>query len=442
MLWVPGRRTMKLFYVAIAVLVLLPCVALADKVILKDGGEVIGKVVVTETEVEVTVREGMKVSIPKDQVKEIIFEKTPVEEFEERLAKIDAEDAAGFYELGLWAREQGLKEEARRTFEKVIKLAPDHAGARKELGYIRHEGEWVLYEEAMKDKGLVRYKGRWVTPEKKKELEEEAAAAKLQKRVRWLITLLASESQDKVAKAAEEYSKIDSPHALPALKKGARHRKAFIRMLTIHVYGNFDSELVTKPLIGRALHDGDKEVRAEAVKVLLEIKSQTAYITLLDNFFYSKDGDVRVRAMDALGGLKDKNSVEPLIEAVSFTIKRVASVPVGAPNTYIGTQSRRVVGYSHLIDSHGRTVSVPVLGGLSTGIGPGRSGEVVDDVIFNLGARLALREMTGHDFNYEKQEWREWFAENKDKFGPYMEPKEDKKEEAKEEKEEKKGKEK
>lgn len=398
--------------------------ALADTVILKDGGNVVGKVTVTATDVVIEIRPGMTVAFPKEKVKEIVFEKTPREEFEARFAAIQSFDAPAFYSLGMWAKEQGLKEEAKRCFAKVVELQPDHTGARKELGYVRHEGEWLLYDEAMKAKGLMKYRNRWVTPEEKEKLEKEDKIDELKKEIRHLVTLMSGTDKGAAQNAADKYSQIKDPLAVPGLEAGATHRKAVIRFLTVKVYANFGPDLVTEPLVRLAVADSDERVRIEAVRVLREMKSKTAYIGILKSFYYNRDGDVRIYAMEALGGLKDKNSVGPLIESIAYEVRRVASIPTGSPDTFIGTQSRKVIGYRRITDIYGRVVEVPIIGNVSSGYGGGGTVQkVINDVIFNLGARLALKSITGQDFNYDKKEWREWWKENKDKYDPFMEKK-------------------
>ncbi len=415
------------FSVAVAVCLLAAGAVFADTVVLKEGGEVVGKVTVTAKEVVVDIRPGMTVAFPKDQVKEIIFENTPREEFEARFKKIQVRDAAGFYSLGLWAKDQGLKDEAKRSFEMVIECEPDHTGARKELGHIRHEGNWLPYEKAMKAKGLVRHRGRWVTPGEKEKLENEAHARALRKEIRHLVNLISGSDRRAAERAIEKYSKLKDPAAVPALAKGATHRKSFIRYLTVKVYGNYKPELVTGPLVDRAVSDPDERVRAQAAKVLRSIKSKTAYIGLLKNFYYNPNGNVRLYSVEALSILRDRNSVAPLVESVAYEVRRVVSVPAGTPDTFIGTQSRKVIGYRKILDVYGRTVDVPIIGNVTSGFGSGGTvRKLVNDVIFNLGARLALKEITNQDFNYDKHGWRKWWKDNKDKFDPWMEKKKDK----------------
>jgi len=63
--------------------------------------------------------------------------------YEKKLAKIKEDDAGGHYRLGQWCKRMKLLEEATALFEKTIAIDPKHSGARRELGYVKHEGTWV-----------------------------------------------------------------------------------------------------------------------------------------------------------------------------------------------------------------------------------------------------------------------------------------------------------
>ncbi len=162
-------------------LALLGSLALADVVVLKDGRRIEGKVVrKTETEIVVETAVG-EMKFPRSEVKEIIEKKTRDEEYEERLEA--CESAEDFYQLGRWCQRNRLKRRAEKLFRRAIEKDPDHAGARKELGFVRHGDDWVTpeerdrriaaeYEAEMKAKGFVRFEGRWVSPEEKAHLEK------------------------------------------------------------------------------------------------------------------------------------------------------------------------------------------------------------------------------------------------------------------------------
>ena len=168
-------------FLAGVLLALLAALAAADVIVLKDGRRIEGQVVKkTSTEVVVKTSVG-EVTFPRQDVVEIIPQKTTQEEYEERLAA--CKTAEDYYQLGKWCVEQRLKRRAEKLYRRAIEVDPDHAGARRELGFVEHRGEWVTpaerdrriaaeYEAEMKAKGFVLFDGRWVSPEEKDHLEK------------------------------------------------------------------------------------------------------------------------------------------------------------------------------------------------------------------------------------------------------------------------------
>ncbi len=97
-------------------------------------------------------------------------------QLKERLARIDPQDAEALFAAALWAKRKGLTLDYHRLLLKVVKLDPDHAKARKELGYVKFKGRWVkasrleeekkrIEEEEYRRKGYVKYEGAWVKKE-------------------------------------------------------------------------------------------------------------------------------------------------------------------------------------------------------------------------------------------------------------------------------------
>lgn len=167
-----------------AALVLAAAPARADEILLKNGRSLQGKV--TEAGDTVTYeRAGLRMEIRRDEVKEIKRTPTAEEEYASRKAAlesarkewkvvggqevrrqadVDAARAEEHHRLGLWCATKGLKKEAKEQHEAALALAPDHAGARRALGYMEVDGKWVLEEEEMERRGLVRTASGWVTP--------------------------------------------------------------------------------------------------------------------------------------------------------------------------------------------------------------------------------------------------------------------------------------
>jgi hypothetical protein len=150
----------------------LTAYALADEIQLKEGGVLSGKIL-SESDKEVTIetKYGPQ-TIPRDRIAKIV-KTAPEETYDGKRAKIASGDAEGHYQLGLWCKAKGETENATREFREAIRWNPEHAGGRKELGYLKYAGKWLTKEEAQPylDRGLVEYEGRIVTAEEKEKLE-------------------------------------------------------------------------------------------------------------------------------------------------------------------------------------------------------------------------------------------------------------------------------
>ena len=57
-------------------------------------------------------------------------------------------DPQKLYEVGVWAKEKALAVDAKRIFEAVVKIKPDHAGAHEALGDELVEGKWMSAKDA------------------------------------------------------------------------------------------------------------------------------------------------------------------------------------------------------------------------------------------------------------------------------------------------------
>ena len=94
--------------------VLFSAHAFADIIVLKDGRKLEGKVTRKEKSVRLDRKHG-SVSIPLEDIKEIIEKITPDEEYEKRLKTIRPDDADAYLSLYLWAIENVPERKDTRT---------------------------------------------------------------------------------------------------------------------------------------------------------------------------------------------------------------------------------------------------------------------------------------------------------------------------------------
>jgi hypothetical protein len=167
--------------------------AAGDVVHLRNGSTIEGAVVERQDEVEVRVRFG-SVTLRRSEVESIERAPTPLETYarrcagtdlsdprmaeelsawcekhdlpaqaralhalardvalERRMATVPPEDAASLFEAALWAHDEGYDAAVQRyLLEKCLRADPDHADARRALGFVWYAGAWRSAAEAAK----------------------------------------------------------------------------------------------------------------------------------------------------------------------------------------------------------------------------------------------------------------------------------------------------
>ena len=139
----PFRTALLVFFVVC----LATPVAFGDKLYLKNGNVLEGKLVrETATHYYFKMKGMGEQPIAKSQVVKVERSKSAFDEYAEKKKALAKDDAEGHYQLGLWCKENGLRNEAKAAFEAAVEIDPDHAGAREELGFVKYEGEWITVE--------------------------------------------------------------------------------------------------------------------------------------------------------------------------------------------------------------------------------------------------------------------------------------------------------
>lgn len=149
-----------------ALLISLACAsaAVADEVVLRNGHRVVG--IQTEERDRIVVETGYgTVSYPRDEVVSVTKGETPMHAWPVRYAEVEkSKNASDFVKLATWARENRMPRYVGDLMRRAIELEPDNAEARNALGYVRHNGKWVLRSEARQQQGYVQEGGRALNP--------------------------------------------------------------------------------------------------------------------------------------------------------------------------------------------------------------------------------------------------------------------------------------
>ena len=165
------RKILLLLFVA-------PGFLAADAVYLKSGGRFSGRITEQTAEKVVIDFGDGTIGLPMDQVEEISRGLSPLDEFDARAKKLDAQDVAGWRSLGLWASTKGLSAQSRAAYKRVLALAPDDREAREALGFVQVDGRWLTEEESYRARGYVKYDGEWMTPAEVQLAKSDAAQDK------------------------------------------------------------------------------------------------------------------------------------------------------------------------------------------------------------------------------------------------------------------------
>ena len=181
-----------------AVLALLPGLAGADEVLLKGGGRISGRILSrTATAVQVDVGAGV-ITVPMASVLSIEEKRSALDDYEERAAKLRANDVPGWLALARWSLSQGLGTQSRRAYERVLGIEPENVEANQALGRVLVDGRWVTELEVHRARGLVEFEGAWLTP-----AERDAILVQRDARFNELLRLDAERrTQLRVARAA------------------------------------------------------------------------------------------------------------------------------------------------------------------------------------------------------------------------------------------------
>ena len=97
------------------------------------------------------------------RVESIVKGHSPLDDYDERAARLPADDVDGWRSLGRWASQQGLSAQSRHAYEMVLTIAPDDPEARGALGFVLLNGRWMTEEESFRARGFVKHDGEWMT---------------------------------------------------------------------------------------------------------------------------------------------------------------------------------------------------------------------------------------------------------------------------------------
>lgn len=384
---------MKPIIAPILILLMLSVPASAEVFELAGGGQVVGELLNPKESPRrsfvIQVADGVKVTLDAKQVKRVLRPRSDEAEYE-RIRPTYPDTIESQWNLAEWCREHRLRTQRQAHLRRIIELAPDHAEARRALGYSQVDGQWATREEVMAGRGYVRYKGKWRLPQEVELLEKKGELQDAQKE--WFIRLKRWRGwfdSDKASQARTNILSIKDEAATKALMMGLRDESdPRVRKLYITALAGIDTSASARALAIGAMVDPVEEVRLTCLDYL-EKKIRPEVTAYFVGKLRSKDNiEVNLAAV-ALGRLKDPTSIGPLIDALA-TSHKFKIVNGGGEG-----------GINPSFSSRG--------GGLSVGKKP----KYIRRLIPNQSALDALVKITGCNFNFDEKAWKYWYAAQK-----------------------------
>lgn len=368
--------------------------ATADILHLTNGGKLEGRI--TKEKNGYRIVTGTTESlVPFDRVSRLEKKSLPEEEYLERLSEVGDDDVMGHYVLGLWCKESRLREKATMHFQTVLRLEPDHEGARRALGFIQDGKEWVTREEYMRRQGKVIYKGQWVEIEQAERLQAEEAHAK---EIQTLFekawpSILAFQrkpdrtTREKLAAGLAKYGEA----AIPLLKKISMENSSQLRRLSIETADMIPGHEAMALLTEQLMCEGQSSLirlAAEGIAARTDRNRTTAYLISCIMQSGDRDRDI-IRAVYVLGVMGDANVIPKLIENVGYSPNEIT--PISRP-----AESAKVEGPTSGFGGGAMELSS------SLDNKPATQGK-------RYPAHLALQLLTGMELPPNQKTWEEWW---------------------------------
>jgi hypothetical protein len=422
--------------------------ARADRIVLRGGGQIRGKVVADPKQsdrVTVLTEKGRTpLRFQKSQVVQVIREPSALDEY---LVKRDqaAATAEAQYDLGLWCEQNKLTGLAVIHYEVALKHDPRFAPAHQKLGHLLYGERWVSGDELREAQGLVRFKGRWITKEGKEAREAQAASNVEQmswmRRITRFRDLVLFGDDERRRDAEARLREIHEPIAVNPLLRVLGESTEAIRTLLDHILGSIPGPEASAALVTRILVETDPDIRAGTFAAL-ELRKEPNIIPQLVRALASTRPEVVSRAAWTLANLNAVSTVPKLIPALITTQYHVVwsgsssggsfsasfgsvaptsgmgGVPIAYNGGSVGLLTPTVIGRRSAV-AYGAT-SVPYYVASYTGASvdsggsaSGSRGPVPRLVPFtyrNVEVLAALIKLTGQDFGYDIPTWKRWVS--------------------------------
>lgn len=334
----------------------------------------------------------------------------------------------GHVRLAEWCAANGLAAERVRHLERAVELDPDHAAARRALGFEKKDSQWVK-RTARKSKRPSDAALRAQREARDAEQRQRERIAELHVRIQAIYRGRLENrtwNDDLFRDGRQLILSMDDPLAIPGLMKVLSQGNLSARRLLIEALSRFDSDEATMNLLVVALLDRTDRVRRAAATALVDRKDDRVVAELRSALYGEEEGLIR-HAATALGILKADAAVEDLI--ATLKTQALATVDTCIPlfldsvyYTFGACRHRHHHAGSHRCSAGGFGLYpyYPVGSLYPMGTLCDYETRYVD--VHRTEVQEALIAITGQNFGFDRAAWRRWWQAHRPRGEPPANP--------------------
>jgi hypothetical protein len=191
--------------------------------------------------------------LPFDELPELLADDHRLAEYRRRREETP-DTVDGQFSLAQWCAKHNLAERARAHLTAVLEIDPNHAEARRLLGYRQVDGVW-LSDHEIREAGA-------------RAQEVAAALREWKPKIEEIRQQLEQGTQRQRQVATERLRAIDDPAAIPALELVLAAHSEETASLVVEVLGKIDAPESSVALARQAVFSGWEQVRGAAVEAL------------------------------------------------------------------------------------------------------------------------------------------------------------------------------
>lgn len=384
----------------------------ADVLVLKNGGRVQGQFLVPPANEDLVYKfrtaEGIEIQIARSEVESVekMAVQSALEEYEKKKAAA-ADDVEGNLALAQWCAENGMQNQKKAHYERVLELDPENQIARRGLGFKKMiDGQWRTSNDEMEEQGKVKINGRWVSKQEKELLEKQKAekikTSKMTQEIRkWVKKIGTRYEEDALA----ELEGLRDPIAVPGiLQVYETEKRPHVRKILIKCLGRIGNQAALSALLQISVDEKIEELRLSALDEVMPHKGPGVTEYYIARLSPKRSTHEQLNyAAYALGALQDSSAVPALIQALETTHK--FQVQTGSSN---GSTSATA----------GRSSS----GGGGMGFGVGGKTITISKPMQNPEVLESLKKLTGMNFYYDQPQWIRWYQNKTGGAGASIRP--------------------